>query len=135
MRRTGGSIRADPLLLEHYQRLVASLRKWQDESGKASAMIGITSCTSGEGVSTVATNLAKVAAQTLDQEVVLLDARGSRPSLDRTMGISRWPGLGDYLKGTAALSDCLCDTRIERLTLLPAGVPRSPRLEPPGELV
>jgi polysaccharide biosynthesis transport protein len=116
-------VEAGPPLFECHQTLVVSLRELLEESGKTSLVVGITSCESGEGVSTVAMHLAKAAAQMLDLEVVLLDAHGSRPSLDLTVGISRSPGLSDYLNGTALLSDCLCSTRLERLTVLPAGAP------------
>ena len=116
-----------PPLFECHQTLVVRLRELLEESGKTSLVIGITSCESGEGVSTVAMNLAKAAAQMLDLEVVLLDAHGSRPSLDHTVGVSRAPGLGDYLNGTALLSDCLWGTRLDRLTLLPAGAPEHRR--------
>ena len=114
---------AGPPLFECHQTLVVALRELLEKSGKSSLVIGITSCESGEGVSTVAMNLAKAAAQMLDLEVVLLDARSSRPSLDLTVGISRSPGLSDYLNGTALLSDCLCGTGVERLTVLPTGAP------------
>jgi len=110
--------------LVHYQQLVASLAKWLDESGNVPQIIGITSSGPGEGVSTTAANVAAVAAQTLDLGVVLLDARGSRPSLNSMMELARSPGLGEYLNGMASLADCLCDTWLERLSILPAGTLR-----------
>jgi Mrp family chromosome partitioning ATPase len=108
-------------LLAYFQRLVEVLRTRRAESGNVLQVIGVTSCGPGEGVSTVAMNLATVAAQLLEVQVVLLDAHALRPSLDRTMGISRSPGLGDYLSGTTSLSDCLCGTWLEHLTVLPVG--------------
>ena len=108
-------------LLAYFQRLVTVLRERADATGEALQVVGVTSTGPGEGVSTIAVNLATVAAQMLDVQVVLLDAHALRPSLDRTMGISRSPGLGDYLSGTTSLSDCLCGTWLEQLTVLPVG--------------
>ena len=111
----------DTPLWVYYQRLIQVLIEPPDASARRLQVIGVTSAGPGEGVSTVAINLATVAAQLLDVEIALLDAHASRPSLDDTMGISRSPGLGDYLAGTASLADCLCGTWLEHLTVLPVG--------------
>ncbi len=123
---------ADMPLWMYYQRLITALNERRDESGGRLQVIGVTSSAAGEGVSTVAINLATVAAQLLGVEVALLDAHAARPSLDRTMGISRSPGLGDYLAGTAPLADCLCGTWLEHLTVLPVGAEHTSEPGPQG---
>ncbi len=111
----------DTPLWVYYQRLIQVLVEPRDTPPRRLQVIGLTIAGPGEGVSTVAINLATVAAQLLDVEIALLDAHASRPSLDDSMGISRSPGLGDYLAGTASLADCLCGTWLEHLTVLPVG--------------
>jgi Mrp family chromosome partitioning ATPase len=64
------------LLADHYLALFNWLRSNVDLSGLPLKTIGVTTCAAGAGASTVAWNLAVVAAQNSDQRVLLLDLSG-----------------------------------------------------------
>ena len=63
---------------DEYYSLVHWLRTVGIASGEAPKLLGVTSCTRGSGVSTVASNLAIAAAQINEQPVLLLDLSGSQ---------------------------------------------------------
>ncbi len=111
----------DLALSGYYQRLLAGLLEPSAGFDGPPQTIGVTSSRSGEGVSTVAANLAAVASQVLDRNVLLIDAHPQHPAVDRTLGVRRSPGLCDYLSGTD-LADCLHETWLDALLVLPAGV-------------
>jgi Mrp family chromosome partitioning ATPase len=82
---------------------------------------GITSCTSGEGASTVALQLALAAASSGNDPVLLVDANFTRPSLDRVFGVSRGPGLAEVLLAAQPASEVIRSTATANLSLLTAG--------------
>lgn len=89
-------------------------------------LIMITSALSGEGKTFNAINLAISMAMELDYTVLLVDADVSRPSVFRQLGLAPERGLMDILSGEVDdLSDVLLRTNIEKLSLLPAGMPHS----------
>ncbi len=114
-------LEAPPSAPHCYRMLVERLKQWGDELDKPSLAIGLSGCGPRQGVSTVATHLAQAAAEMLEAEVVLVDGHRSRPSLDRSLAIPRSPGLGDFLGGMAVLPDCLSNSRLQRLKVMPAG--------------
>ena len=59
----------------------------------------------------------------IDEYVLLVDCDFRKPSLHEMLGYSNREGLVDYLTGTKKLSELLIRTRIEKLSLLPAGNP------------
>ncbi len=109
-------VNADP-----YAELLANIQRPVGPAGQLPQVVGVTSCTRREGVSTVAANLALTAAQSLGKNVLLVDARVSRPTLHQHLASPRSPGLSEYLAGAADLADCLFQCDLECLTLLPAG--------------
>lgn len=89
-------------------------------------LIMITSALSGEGKTFNAINLAISMAMELDYTVLLVDADVSRPSVFRQLGLAPERGLMDILSGEVDdLSDVLLRTNIEKLSILPAGMPHS----------
>ena len=85
----------------------------------------ITSPAPGEGKSTVAANLAVIAAHA-GHNVVLVDADLRRPTVADVLKVPGAPGLSEVLSGAAQL-DAALRTVEERLTVLPSGsLPRSP---------
>lgn len=60
-------------------------------------LIGITSCRSGEGVSSVAYNIALCLVRKGDERVLLVEANLKRPSARKTFSLSTSPGLSDFL--------------------------------------
>ena len=89
-------------------------------------LIMVTSALPGEGKTFSAINLAISMAMELDYTVLLVDADVSRPSVFKQLGLPPERGLMDVLAGDVTdLSDVLLRTNIEKLTLLPAGMPHA----------
>ncbi|MDY0045842.1 MAG: XrtA-associated tyrosine autokinase [Thauera propionica] len=87
-------------------------------------LIMVTSALPGEGKTFNSVNLAISMAMELDYTVLLVDADVSRPSVLRQLGLPPEKGLMDVLAGDVTdLSDVLLRTNIEKLSILPAGMP------------
>lgn len=87
-------------------------------------LIMVTSALPGEGKTFSAINLAISMAMELDYTVLLVDADVSRPSVLKQLGLPPARGLMDVLAGDITdLSDVLMRTDIDKLSLLPAGMP------------
>lgn len=87
-------------------------------------LIMVTSAMPGEGKSFTAINLAISMAMELDHTVLLVDADVSRPSVLRHLGLPPERGLMDVLAGDVDdLGEVLLRTNIEKLSILPAGMP------------
>ncbi|MBD3349136.1 MAG: polysaccharide biosynthesis tyrosine autokinase [Candidatus Eisenbacteria bacterium] len=78
---------------------------------------------SGEGTSTVAREFATTVAERGESPSVLIDANLRRPTLHEAFRVRRDPGLTDHILGGADLSECVCETEIPRLSVIPAGRP------------
>lgn len=86
-------------------------------------LIMVSSALPGEGKSFTAINLAISIAMELDHTVLLVDADVSRPAILNRLGLAPEKGLMDVLTGRAELGDVLLRTNVEKLSLLPAGMP------------
>ena len=88
---------------EAYKRLRTKLQfSFTDDS--TSRVIGLSSALSGEGKSLTAVNLAYTLAQ-LNKRVIILDCDMRRPTLAEKMGLSKKPGLSEYLTGQHEFKD------------------------------
>ncbi len=88
--------------------------------------IMITSATPGEGKSTTIANLAVTFAQD-GARVCLIDADLRRPTLAKLLGVQNWSGLTTALIGQESLQDCLKETAVPGLFVLPSGpIPPNP---------
>lgn len=117
-------------IAEEFRVIKRPLLRNVNEEGPAridnANLIMITSALSGEGKTFNAINLAISMAMELDYTVLLVDADVSRPSVFRQLGLAPERGLMDILSGEVDdLSDVLLRTNIEKLSLLPAGMPHS----------
>ncbi len=83
----------------------------------------ITSSLAQEGKTFVAINLAITFAREVDQTVLLVDVHLRNPSVLKCFGIEQEQGLTDYLLRDEALPSLLIRPGIEKLTVLPAGLP------------
>ncbi|MFT3736544.1 MAG: XrtA-associated tyrosine autokinase [Rhodocyclaceae bacterium] len=95
-------------------------------SGAHRNLIMVTSSVPGEGKSFSSINLAISMAMELDRTVLLVDADVSRPSVLNHLGLPPAPGLMDVLLLTdrsVDLPDVMLRTNIEKLSILPAGMP------------
>mgnify|MGYP001573496614 CR=1 FL=1 len=86
------------------------------------ASIGLASATAGEGTSYVALHLAAELARSGSEPVLLLEANVHRPALAERFAVEPDPGLLELLRAPdCPPEDCLRQTGVERLFLLPAG--------------
>lgn len=85
-------------------------------------LVMITSSMPKEGKTFCTINLAISLAMEMDRRVLLVDADVLRPSVSAALGIKQVEkGLMDVLLDGISLADVLCNTNIEKLSLLPAG--------------
>jgi capsular exopolysaccharide synthesis family protein len=86
----------------------------------------VTSCLSGEGKTTVATNLAAAAARVTGRGALLIDADHRGASLLRALGLPPVrEGLLDLLSSSKTVEEYLLELPLERLDLLPRGLANS----------
>lgn len=83
--------------------------------------LGLTSCSGGQGVSTIAAHLAVAASQSGNHAVLLVDANPARPSVHQTFGASSTPGLGEVLLDEVGLAAVLQPSPVPNLSVLAAG--------------
>jgi uncharacterized protein involved in exopolysaccharide biosynthesis/Mrp family chromosome partitioning ATPase len=113
-------------LREHYDTFLEHLLIVCDGSRQGACTIAVMGCYRGEGVSTVAANLAAALAQQDEGRVLLMDANANHPSVHRIFGARLTPGLTDALAadwkgGNGDKSDSPFFHRAANLDLLPAG--------------
>ncbi|NTU73478.1 polysaccharide biosynthesis tyrosine autokinase, partial [Candidatus Roizmanbacteria bacterium] len=88
----------------------------------------LTSSFSGEGKSTICSNLAVAIAQT-GARTLLLEADLHKSTLYQRIGVQRVPGVADVLAGDIELSQALQKSSVENLTVLTAGtIPPNPSI-------
>jgi exopolysaccharide/PEP-CTERM locus tyrosine autokinase len=100
-------------------------------AGNPPRSILVTSTAPGEGKTFAAANLAISIALNINRYVLLIDADLRRPQMHARFGFPSVSGLSDYLAEGRPLSTLLLHTKVEKLTLLPAGAPPSN----PSELI
>jgi protein-tyrosine kinase len=81
----------------------------------------VTSASPAEGKSFTAANLAITQAQLADKRILLADFDFRRPNIDKTFQIDCAPGITDYLRGKATLSQIMRRLAGTNLYLLTAG--------------
>jgi len=92
------------------------------DSPPGTNLVMITSSLPKEGKTFCTINLAISLAMEMDRRVLLVDADVLRPSVSAALGIKPVAkGLMDVLLDGINLADVLCNTNIEKLSLLPAG--------------
>ena len=89
----------------------------------------VTSAFPGEGKTHVAANLAASIAMGVNHHVLLVDSDFRHPNLHSLFGHVNEQGLWDYLTGKRILPELLVRTKMERLSLLPAGRPGRDHVE------
>lgn len=85
-------------------------------------MILVCSAKPDDGKTFCAINLALSMSAEKDVEILLVDADFAKPDVLSRLGLPEGPGLLDALAGTVAdIEECVLDTNIPNLSLLPAG--------------
>lgn len=114
-------------LLEEFRivkrQVLNSVRKAR-EAGKGARGQRVLVCSPlpAEGKTFCASNLALAMAAEKDSEVLLVDADFAKPSILSTLGLPSGPGLMDVLANPdVQLDDCIIETDIAGLLVLPAG--------------
>jgi len=74
-----------------------------------------------EGKTSVALNLSAAIARGLDDSAILIDADLRRRNLTCLLGLGNISGLSHVLEERVTIQETLVDTKIEGLTILPAG--------------
>jgi succinoglycan biosynthesis transport protein ExoP len=109
------------LFSEESLMLLDRLGLGRNDSQPTTLALGMTSCTPGEGVTTVVTETAVAAAKHLQLRTVLVDCHFARPTVHRTFGVGLCPGLRDALDHDMPLSDVVRPSGIESLSIVTAG--------------
>jgi len=107
-------------------RMLRSKILYPDDGGDRFRTIMVTSAAPSEGKSFVSANIGVSIAQGVDQYALLVDCDLRRPSLAKLFGISisTHKGLADYLAEEGCrLQDLLLKTSIDKLSILPSGMP------------
>jgi len=118
--RLVGSITSQPLLVEQFRSLAATLH--QAQGGQPLKSILVTSASPGDGKTHVAVNLALTLSDSYGRRVLLIDADLRRPSLHQLFKVPNTRGLGEALR--APMDEKVPTVRIgQTLTLLPGGRP------------
>jgi capsular exopolysaccharide synthesis family protein len=100
-------------------------------AGSPPRSILVTSTAPGEGKTFAAANLAISIALNINRHVLLIDADMRLPQVHKRFGFGPVPGLSNYLAEGSPLPSLLLKTKVDKLTLLPAGPPP----ENPAELI
>jgi len=106
------------MLAEAYRTLLTNLRFASLDAPVRT--LAITSALPSEGKTVTLTNLA-VAAASLGDRVIIIDADLRRPATHKHFGVERSPGLSELLSGGIGLGECMRDTDVENLWTIPAG--------------
>jgi protein-tyrosine kinase len=83
----------------------------------------VTSASPAEGKSFTATNLALTQAQLTGKRVMLADFDFRRPAIDKAFQLSASPGITDYLRGQASLSQVIRKIESVNLHVMTCGEP------------
>ena len=87
------------------QGLLGSILRSKTRDGRPVRTVGLTSCYRQEGVSTIATVLARAAAA--QRRTLLIDANLAHPSLAAFWNIQAEPGLVQAMSGKCQTADCI----------------------------
>ncbi len=105
----------------YFETLRDSLLQTKDSSSQPSYLIAIISCNKGEGVSTIASNLAATLAKSSDKQVLLVDVNYHDPSAHQILGVNLSPGLGEIFFNGQDVKTVIQPTVIDNLFILTAG--------------
>lgn len=105
---------------EYYETLRYNLLQSKDSSLDVPRLIAITSCSEGEGVSTVASSFAVTLALHGDR-VLLVDANFLHPSVHQIFKVNLSPGLGEVLLDGMDGTGAIQPSDIQNLFVLSAG--------------
>jgi len=104
------------------RQLLLTARAVKSAEGDRSRTILVCSANPNEGKTYCSLNLALSMAAERDTEILLVDADFAKPDVMERLGLAEGPGLLDALANPAInVEDCVIQTNIPQLSLLPAG--------------
>jgi len=103
------------------RQLLLTARAVSGMDADRARMVLVCSAQQDEGKTFCAINLALSMAAEKDVEVLLVDADFAKPDIMARLGLPEGPGLLDALAGTVNVEDCIIDTDVPQLCVLPAG--------------
>ncbi|MES2444755.1 MAG: AAA family ATPase [Pseudomonadota bacterium] len=103
------------------RQLLLTARAVAGADAQRARMILVCSAQPDEGKTFCAINLALSMAAEKDVEILLVDADFAKPDVLERLGLPEGPGLLDALAGTVDVEDCILDTDVPQLCVLPAG--------------
>jgi Mrp family chromosome partitioning ATPase len=106
---------------QHYRALLRRLNWPGSETSAAPQTLGLTSSTSGEGVTTVALQLAATAATMLNRRILLVDANVRHPATSRQFGHQNKNGFAQAVLTGDCDAAAYHSTPIAGLSVLAAG--------------
>jgi protein-tyrosine kinase len=112
-------LQSGSLAAEQFRKLRTYLLRFKTQGAPKTIMV--TSATSGEGKSFVSANLAISISHELNAHALLVECDLRNPNLAQRFGLQDGKGLSDYLAGNGNASELLMKTKVEKLSLLPAG--------------
>lgn len=104
------------------RQLLLTARAVAGADAQRARMVLVCSAQPNEGKTFCAINLALSMSAERDVEILLVDADLAKPDVLGRLGVPEGPGLLDVLSGAVdSVEDCIIDTDIPQLSLLPAG--------------
>jgi protein-tyrosine kinase len=103
------------------RQLLLTARAVAGADAQRARMILVCSANPDEGKTFCAINLAISMAAEKDAEILLVDADFAKPDILERLGLPQGPGLLDALAGQVNVEDCILDTDVPQLCVLPAG--------------
>ena len=107
--------------LHNYYRVLLRRLCSTENPNASPRTIGVTSSARGEGVSTVAINMAVCSARDLGQRTLLIDASDSPTSANPVFDVGPGPGLSDVLFRSVEPSECIRESHVEHLYVMGPG--------------
>ncbi|MGF1454264.1 MAG: CpsD/CapB family tyrosine-protein kinase [Alphaproteobacteria bacterium] len=111
--------------IDLFRTLTTQIVNWLSE--RRGRVLAVTSCGAGEGKTFMSINLAICLSRFQNYQTVLVDADLRRPNVCRTLGLKVDRGLDTVLGGLHDVEDCVFESEIEGMSLLPtkSGIPSS----------
>ena len=88
--------------------------------GESNKVFQVQSCISGEGKTTVSTNLARALGES-QRKTLIIDCDFSKPSIHRIFKLHRETGITDYFKGEKSFDQIVKSTSAENVDLITCG--------------
>lgn len=104
-----------------YESLARRLRASACNEVDRTCVIGVTSCMPGEGVTTIAANLAAHSVNAVRGPVLIVEANFERPSLAARLAVQANPGLAEALAKQESWQACVHPSRVPNVCVMPAG--------------